>query len=94
MIATESAVGPNRSLSVMCSAYRIRKVDDFPNLTVKKIPKTVLNKCEWGKDDYSLEIQELPAAPEEEPSEPPPPRRRRPRADDSHPTLFAMEGEQ
>jgi len=28
---------------------------------VKKIPKAVLNRCEWGKDDYSLEIQNLPA---------------------------------
>jgi hypothetical protein len=32
----------------------------------KKIPKAVLAKCEWGHDDYSLEIQNLPAkAPEE-----------------------------
>ena len=92
--ALSEEVGPNRSLSVMCSAYRIRKVDDFPNLTLKKIPKTVLNKCEWGKDDYSLEIQELPPAPEEVSDEPPPPRRRKPRNDDGQPKLFAMEGEQ
>ncbi len=97
--ALAEEVGPNRSLSVMCSAYRIRKVDDFPNLTLKKIPKTVLNKCEWGKDDYSLEIQELPPAPADntetgEPSEPPPPRRRKPRNDEGQPRLFAMEGEQ
>ncbi len=36
----------------------------------KKIPKVVLNRCEWGKDDYSLEIKNLPQAPE--PSPPPP----------------------
>jgi adenine-specific DNA-methyltransferase len=53
-------VGPNRSLLVCCGAYRTRKLDDFPQLTVKKIPKAVMQKCEWGKDDYSLEIKALP----------------------------------
>ncbi len=36
----------------------------FSNLTIKKIPKAVLKKCEWGHDDYSLEIKNLPKAPE------------------------------
>lgn len=53
-------VGPNRSLLVCCGAYRTKKLDDFPQLTVKKIPKAVMQKCEWGKDDYSLEIRALP----------------------------------
>ncbi len=53
-------VGESRSLLVMCGAFRVKNLDEFPNLTVKKIPKAVLNRCEWGKDDYSLEIQNLP----------------------------------
>lgn len=53
-------VGPNRSLLVCCGAYRTKKLDDFAQLTVKKIPKAVMQKCEWGKDDYSLEIRALP----------------------------------
>ncbi|NUN48691.1 MAG: site-specific DNA-methyltransferase [Candidatus Brocadiae bacterium] len=60
-------VGESRSLLVCCGAFRARKLDEFPNLTVKKIPKMVLNRCEWGHDDYSLEIKNLPmqaAAPE------------------------------
>ena len=36
---------------------------DRANLTVKKIPKAVLTRCEWGKDDYSLRIENLPQAP-------------------------------
>jgi adenine-specific DNA-methyltransferase len=32
-------------------------------LTVKKIPKQVLSRCEWGHDDYSLQVQNLPKAP-------------------------------
>jgi adenine-specific DNA-methyltransferase len=55
-------VGDQRSLLIMCSAFRARGLDAFPNLTIKKIPKTVLSRCEWGKDDYSLEIKNLPAA--------------------------------
>jgi adenine-specific DNA-methyltransferase len=55
-------VGPKRSLLVVCCAFRGFKADDFPNLTVRKIPKSVLSKCEWGKDDYSLEIKNLPVA--------------------------------
>ena len=55
-------VGPKRSLLVICCAFRGFKAEDFPNLTVRKIPKAVLNKCEWGKDDYSLEIKNLPAS--------------------------------
>ncbi len=58
-------VGPTRTLLVCCGAFRGIKAGDFPNLTVKKIPKAVLAKCEWGHDDYSLEIQNLPVkAPE------------------------------
>jgi adenine-specific DNA-methyltransferase len=55
-------VGQERSLLVLCSAFR-GKVDVFPNLTVKKIPKQVLSSCEWGHDDYSLNVENLPKAP-------------------------------
>ena len=55
-------VGPERSLLVLCTAFRGRK-EGYPNLTVKKIPKAVLNRCEWGHDDYSLQVENLPKAP-------------------------------
>lgn len=55
-------VGPERTLLVLCSAFRC-KVDRWPNLTVKKIPKAVLHKCEWGHDDYSLKVENLPKPP-------------------------------
>jgi adenine-specific DNA-methyltransferase len=56
-------VGPNRSLLVCCGAYRVKNLAEYPNLTIKKIPKAVLDRCEWGRDDYSLEVQNLPPAP-------------------------------
>jgi len=55
-------VGSDRSLLVVCSAFRGRK-DGYGNLTVKKISKAVLSRCEWGKDDYSLKVENLPKAP-------------------------------
>jgi adenine-specific DNA-methyltransferase len=55
-------VGPNRTLLVMCTAFR-SKPDRYANLTIKKIPKAVLSRCEWGKDDYSLRVENLPKAP-------------------------------
>lgn len=54
-------VGSGRSLLVLCTAFRGR--GDYPNLTVKKIPKQVLSRCEWGHDDYSLRVENLPKAP-------------------------------
>ena len=81
-------VGATRSLLVFCCAFRCRNVGDFPNLTVKKIPKAVLNKCEWGHDDYSLEIKNLPAA-DPRNWEPPKPKPRNGRkSTGSGPSLF------
>ena len=55
-------VGPERSLLILCTAYR-GKPEEFTNLTVKRIPQTVLSRCEWGRDDYSLEVARLTPAP-------------------------------
>jgi adenine-specific DNA-methyltransferase len=60
--ALNDEVGSNRSLLVLCLAFR-GKSDRFPNLTIKKIPNAVLKRCEWGHDDYSLRVENLPKAP-------------------------------
>lgn len=59
-------VGPERSLLVLCAAFRAgskNTIERFPNLTVKKIPKQVLSRCEWAHDDYSLKVENLTKAP-------------------------------
>jgi len=68
-------VGPDRTLLVLCAAFRLPAgwaaqagvskdgTERYPNLTVKKIPKQVLSRCEWGHDDYSLKVENLPKAP-------------------------------
>jgi adenine-specific DNA-methyltransferase len=55
-------VGLDRSLLVLCSAFR-GNTDRWPNLTVKKIPNHIRSRCEWGHDDYSLNVENLPKAP-------------------------------
>lgn len=60
-------VGNERSLLICCKAF-MADVTAFPNLTLKKIPKTVLHRCEWDHDDYSFSIDVL-AEPEPLPKE-------------------------
>lgn len=45
----------------MCTAFR-GKAERRANLTVKKIPRPVLSRCEWGHDDYRLSVENLPKA--------------------------------
>jgi adenine-specific DNA-methyltransferase len=63
--ALSEDVEPERTLLVCCAAFR-GNYERFPNLTVKKIPRMVLSKCEWGHDDYSLNVENLPKAPPEQ----------------------------
>ncbi|MEK4175219.1 site-specific DNA-methyltransferase [Aeribacillus sp. FSL K6-1305] len=49
----------NETLLICCKAFNVN-IDDFPQVTIKKIPQAILNKCEFGRDDYSLKINELP----------------------------------
>ena len=72
--AISGEVGDDRTLLVCCSAFRAN-VDQLPNLTVKKIPAAVLARCEWNKDDYSLNVETVMGEepePEPEPEGSPP----------------------
>ena len=64
--ALSTEVGEDRSLLVCCAAYRgvtaEQAAERWPNLTIKKIPKMVKDRCEWGHDDYSLNVANLPMA--------------------------------
>ena len=52
-------VGPERSLLICCKAF-MADAEQFPNLTLKKIPQAILHKCEWDHDDYSFSLNILP----------------------------------
>lgn len=53
--------GEDRTLLICGTAFRTR-TQQFSNLELKKIPAAVLQRCEWGKDDYSLRVENLPRA--------------------------------
>ena len=61
-------VGENCTLLICCGSFDGKR-EAYSNLTIKKIPKAILKKCEWSHDDYSLEIKNLPmSAPDPQPS--------------------------
>jgi adenine-specific DNA-methyltransferase len=64
--ALSDEVGSEQSLLVCCAAFHgvtaAKASERWPNLTMKKIPKMVLSRCEWGHDDYSLNVANLPMA--------------------------------
>lgn len=70
MAALSEEVGEDRSLLILCAAWRGDETR-FANLTLRKIPNHIRDKCEWGHDDYSLNVANLPMA-EPEPAPPPP----------------------
>lgn len=64
--ALSDEVGEHRSLLICCKAFEEQGARAFTNLTIRKIPGAVLDRCEWGKDDYSLKIESLPMMQEED----------------------------
>ncbi|MBW1617810.1 site-specific DNA-methyltransferase [Empedobacter falsenii] len=57
-IAEDMQVG--ESLLICCKAFQTECKNKFPNITIKKIPQLLLDRCEFGKDDYSLNIVNIP----------------------------------
>lgn len=86
--AISDEVGEERSLLICCMAYEAQG-ESLDNLTLKKIPRVVLDRCEWGKDDYSLKIDALPMAEDiDEDDDGPEPQSARARKEGDTPDLF------
>jgi adenine-specific DNA-methyltransferase len=51
------------SLLICCKAYSKQCETRYPNINIKKIPKTLFGRCEFGKEDYSLNIINMPKDP-------------------------------
>ena len=56
--AISDEVGDERTLLICCKAFRAGK-NEFANLTLEKIPNAILKRCEWDRDDYSLQVESL-----------------------------------
>ncbi len=55
----------DESLLICCKSFSKACKDRYPNITVKKIPNMLLGRCEFGREDYSLNIVNMPVNPEE-----------------------------
>lgn len=53
-------LGEDESLLICCTKFQPECRNRFPNITIKKIPKVLLDTCEFDHDDYSLNIVSVP----------------------------------
>jgi adenine-specific DNA-methyltransferase len=51
---------PAETLLLCCRSFQKECKGKFANLTIKKIPMMLLGRCEYGKEDYSLNIINMP----------------------------------
>ena len=56
----------NEYLIIVCKSFDSNAAEDAKNITLKKIPQSLLDNCEFGKDDYKLNIVNPPIYEEEE----------------------------
>lgn len=59
---------PEETLLICCKAFQEACESRFTNINIKKIPQMLLGRCEFGKDDYSLNIVNVPLENEPEPA--------------------------
>lgn len=59
-------VGAFENLLICAPAFDTGLNKRYENITVRKIPQSVLNKCQYGVDNYNLNIIDPPALDEEE----------------------------
>ena len=55
---------PGESLLICCKSFQKACENQYPEITVKKIPGMLLGRCEFGRDDYSFNIVTMPVDPD------------------------------
>lgn len=53
-------LGEDESLLICCTKFQPECRNKYSNITIKKIPKVLLDTCEFDHDDYSLNIVSVP----------------------------------
>lgn len=66
LAAIHETMAENESLLICCTSFQKECKQAFGNITIKKIPQMLLGRCEYGKDDYSLNIIEVPEIEQDE----------------------------
>lgn len=59
-------LGEDESLLICCTKFQPECRNKYSNITIKKIPKVLLDTCEFDHDDYSLNIVSVPDIEDEE----------------------------
>ena len=60
LAAIHETMAEDESLLICCTSFQRECKSAFSNISIKKIPQMLLGRCEFGKDDYSLNIIEVP----------------------------------
>jgi len=50
----------SEKILICCKAFQKECKSKYPNISLKKIPQMLLDRCEFGKDDYSFNIVNMP----------------------------------
>ncbi|MBR1521929.1 MAG: site-specific DNA-methyltransferase [Bacteroidaceae bacterium] len=58
--AISETMQEDESLLICCTAFQKECTNHATRITVKKIPQMLLGRCEFNKDDYSLNIIDMP----------------------------------
>lgn len=64
--AISETMQEGESLLICCTAFQKECTSHHPNITVKKIPQMLLGRCEFNKDNYNLNIIDMPKMDEED----------------------------
>lgn len=64
--AIKSTMQESEYLIIACKSYEAGAEKLYPNITIKKIPQMLLNRCEFGHDNYNLNIVHPPVYEEED----------------------------
>lgn len=64
--AIQTNMGNEEYLIIACRSFEDGVEKQYPNITVKKIPQMLLDRCEYGKENYNLNIINPPVYNEEE----------------------------
>jgi adenine-specific DNA-methyltransferase len=51
---------PGETVLICCKSFQKECKGKYSNITIKKIPLMLLGRCEYGKEDYSLNIINMP----------------------------------
>ena len=66
LASIHASINEGEYLSIACRSYDNGLEKAYPNIDIRKIPQMLLERCEFGKSDYNLNIVHPPAYEDED----------------------------